>query len=80
MRDNRICLLVSTPSDSRARLDEVSIRSEALLRSIPIVTTEAGARATVAAIRYMAGHKWNVRALQDYYTKSYFGLAQFPDD
>ena len=66
MRDNRICLLVNTPSDSRARLDEVSIRSEAILRSIPIVTTEAGARATVAAIRYMADHPWDVRALQDY--------------
>ena len=81
MRDNQICLLVNTPSDSRARLDEVSIRSEAILRSIPIVTTEAGARATVAAIRYMADHPWNVRALQDYYTKSSVVLlAQFPDD
>jgi carbamoyl-phosphate synthase large subunit len=70
MRDNQICLLVNTPSDSRARLDEVSIRSEAILRSIPIVTTEAGARATVAAIRYMADCKWDVRALQDYCAKS----------
>jgi carbamoyl-phosphate synthase large subunit len=70
IRDHQICLLVNTPSGSRARLDEVSIRSEAILRSIPIVTTEAGARATVAAIRYMADHPWDVRALQDYYTKS----------
>jgi hypothetical protein len=34
---------------------------------IPIITTEAGARATVAAIRYMRHHDWDVQPLQDYY-------------
>ncbi|MFH0880872.1 MAG: hypothetical protein V2A34_14245, partial [Lentisphaerota bacterium] len=56
-----------TPSGSKARLDEVNIRAEAIHRSIPIITTEPGARATVAAIRYIRENDWDVHALQDYF-------------
>ena len=71
MREGKISIVVNTPSSSKTRPDEVSIRSEAVLRSIPIVTTESGARATIAAIRYMRERKnvWDVRAIQDYYGK-----------
>jgi carbamoyl-phosphate synthase large subunit len=68
MRENRICMVINTPSGPVARADEVSIRSEAILRNIPIVTTQAGARASVNAIAYMQDHEWAVQALQDYYT------------
>jgi carbamoyl-phosphate synthase large subunit len=67
MKDGRIQLLINTPSGPIARVDEVRIRSEAILRSVPIVTTESGARATVSAIRYMRDHDWDVRPLQDYF-------------
>ncbi|HBA84376.1 MAG TPA: carbamoyl phosphate synthase large subunit [Verrucomicrobia bacterium] len=69
MREGKISLLINTPSGSKARLDEVVIRSEAILRSVPIVTTEAGARATVSSIGYMKTHGWDVFALQDYLSK-----------
>jgi carbamoyl-phosphate synthase large subunit len=66
MREDRVHLLVNTPSGTVARQDETLIRSEAVLRGIPIVTTEHGARATVASIRYMRKNPWSVKALQDY--------------
>ncbi len=69
MRAGRVCLVINTPSGPVARIDEVRIRSEAILRNIPIVTTESGARTTVAAIRHMRGRKWEVCSLQEYYTK-----------
>ena len=69
MKEGKVGLIINTPSGTRGRADEVSIRSEAILRSLPIVTTEAGARATVAAIRYMRDHCWDVKALQDYFPK-----------
>ena len=67
MREGKISIVINTPSSSKTRPDEISIRSEAVLRSIPIVTTESGARATIAAIRYMRDHDWDVCAIQDYY-------------
>ena len=66
LKENKAVLLINTPSGKRGRVDEVNIRSESILRSVPIVTTEAGARATIAAIRYMQSRDWDVRALQDY--------------
>ena len=66
MKNDEICLLINTPSGPKSRVDEVRIRSEAILRSIPIVTTESGARATLASIRYMRNNSWDVKALQDY--------------
>ncbi|NKB24967.1 MAG: carbamoyl-phosphate synthase large subunit [Kiritimatiellae bacterium] len=63
---NQIHLVMNTPSGPMALADEVQIRSQAVLRGIPIVTTESGARATVLAIRYVLEHHWDVRALQDY--------------
>ena len=47
--------------------DEKKIRSEAILRGIPIITTESGARATLDAIRHVKENGWSVKALQDYF-------------
>ncbi len=66
MKDGRIALIINTPSGPVARVDEVKIRSEVIVRGIPIITTEAGARATLSAIRHVRQHGWNVKALQDY--------------
>jgi len=67
MKDNGVQLLVNTPSGPVARVDEIKIRSEAILRGLPIVTTESGARATAKAIRYIANHDWDVQAIQEYH-------------
>ncbi|MCF7837789.1 MAG: carbamoyl-phosphate synthase large subunit [Candidatus Marinimicrobia bacterium] len=62
-----IQLVINTPSGPVSRADEVAIRGEAIARSIPIVTTESGARATVRCIAYLRDHSWDVRSLQEYY-------------
>ncbi|NCC51967.1 MAG: carbamoyl-phosphate synthase large subunit [Spartobacteria bacterium] len=67
MKAGSLCLVINTPSGPVGRIDEVAIRSEAILRKVPIVTTQAGARATVAALRHMQENDWDVKALQDYY-------------
>ena len=69
LKEGQVVMIFNTPSGTRGRVDEVNIRSESILRSVPIVTTEAGARATVAAIRYMRDHGWDVKAIQDYFPK-----------
>jgi carbamoyl-phosphate synthase large subunit len=57
---------VNTPSGPTSREDEISIRSEAVARKIPLVTTESGARATAAGIGFMKGRDWAVNAIQDF--------------
>ena len=34
---------------------------------LPIVTTESGARATIAAVRYIGDNSWDVQAIQEYH-------------
>jgi carbamoyl-phosphate synthase large subunit len=68
MKAGKIQLVINTPSSLVARADEIKIRTEAISRGIPIVTTQDGAHATVSAIRHVAKVGWDVRALQDYRT------------
>ena len=63
-------LIINTPSSAVSLKDEVHIRSEAILRGIPIVTTKWGALPTVAAIKYVKQRGWTVTALQDYFMAS----------
>ena len=66
MREGKIAMVINTPSGMIARADETKIRSEAISRSIPIITTKSGARATVKSIAHVKEHGWTVTALQDY--------------
>jgi len=66
MARNEVQMVVNTPSGATARADEIHIRSECILRDIPIVTTRWGAEATVRSIAYLQSHDWGVKALQDY--------------
>ena len=59
--------LINTPSGPIARVDEIKIRSEAILRGLPIVTTASGAKATVDSIRIIRESDWSVKALQEYH-------------
>jgi carbamoyl-phosphate synthase large subunit len=67
MREEKIDLIFNTPSGPISRVDETSIRSEAILRRVPIVTTQSGAEATLRAIIYRRQHDPEVKSLQDYY-------------
>ena len=66
MHRGELAMVIHTPSGTMARVDEVRIRGEAIVRDIAIVTTESGARATLASIRHMRSNPWDVTALQDY--------------
>ncbi|MBM4156580.1 MAG: ATP-grasp domain-containing protein, partial [Lentisphaerae bacterium] len=66
MHRGEIAMVINTPSGTMARVDEVRIRGEAIVRDIAIVTTESGARASLASIRHMQSNDWGVKALQDY--------------
>jgi carbamoyl-phosphate synthase large subunit len=67
MKDNGVQLLVNTPSGPVARVDEIKIRSEAILRGLPIVTTQSGAEASVKAIKYIRENDWDVKSIQEYH-------------
>ncbi|VGO17971.1 carbamoyl-phosphate synthase large subunit [Pontiella sulfatireligans] len=67
MKEHGVQLLVNTPSGPVARVDEIKIRSEAILRGLPIVTTQSGAEASVKAIKYISENDWDVKPIQDYH-------------
>ncbi|MEA5496904.1 carbamoyl-phosphate synthase large subunit [Limnoraphis robusta] len=66
MKNQNVQLALITPSGEEARADGLLIRRTALAYKIPIITTLAGARATVAAIRAMKLGSIEVKAIQDY--------------
>jgi len=67
MKTKMVQLIINTPSGPVSRTDEISIRSEAILRGLPIVTTQSGAKATARAIRYISENDWGVKSIQDYH-------------
>jgi carbamoyl-phosphate synthase large subunit len=69
MVDDRVHLVINTPSGKTPRRDETAIRTNALARGIPLITTLEGAKAFVSAMRKWkaSGGEIQVRALQDYH-------------
>ncbi|BAY16660.1 carbamoyl phosphate synthase large subunit [Anabaenopsis circularis NIES-21] len=70
IKNQKIQLIINTPSGEEAQTDARLIRRTALAYKIPIITTIAGAKATVAAIRSLQNTTLDVKALQDYSMKS----------
>lgn len=66
IKNKQIQLIINTPSGQEAQEDGKLIRRTALSYKIPIITTIASAKATVAAIRSLQGQPLDVKALQDY--------------
>jgi len=66
IKNQKIQLIINTPSGEEARADGRLIRRSALAYKIPIVTTISGAKATAAAIRSLQTQPLEVKALQDY--------------
>ncbi|MDB9445088.1 carbamoyl-phosphate synthase large subunit [Anabaena sp. CS-542/02] len=66
IKNQKIQLIINTPSGEEAQTDARLIRRTALAYKIPIVTTIAGARATVAAIRSLQNTTLDVKVIQDY--------------
>jgi carbamoyl-phosphate synthase large subunit len=66
IKNQKIQLIINTPSGEESRVDGRLIRRSALTYKIPIITTIAGAKATAAAIRSLQSQPMEVKALQDY--------------
>jgi carbamoyl-phosphate synthase large subunit len=67
IKNREVNLIVNTPSGGEAQIDGQKIRRSALLYKIPSITTLAGARATVAAIRSLQAGALQVKSLQEYH-------------
>lgn len=67
IKNEKIQLIITTPSGEESRTDGILIRRTALAYKIPIVTTIAGGKATASAIRSLKSHSLDVKAIQDYY-------------
>ncbi|MEA5480633.1 carbamoyl-phosphate synthase large subunit [Pseudanabaena galeata UHCC 0370] len=66
MKNGQIQLIVNSPSGEEAKTDGKMIRRTALAYKIPVITTLAGAKAAIAAIRSLQTGAISVTALQDY--------------
>ena len=67
MKNNEISLIINTPSGKKPRKDIVSIRTIAVNRGVPLVTTVPGAKATLLAIKKLIESKIEVCSLQEYH-------------
>jgi len=67
MQDGKIQLVINTPSGRIPRMDEIKIRSQVILCSVPYTTTIFGAQATAHAIEALLKKELKVKALQEYH-------------
>ncbi|MEM7554475.1 MAG: carbamoyl-phosphate synthase large subunit [Cyanobacteria bacterium P01_A01_bin.84] len=66
IKNHQIQLIINSPSGGEAQNDARLIRRTALSYKIPIITTIAGAKATVAAIHSLQNTTLDVQVIQDY--------------
>ncbi len=66
IKNNQIQLIINTPTGEESQTDAQLIRRMALDYKLPIITTIAGAKATVAAIQSLKSEPLEVKALQEY--------------
>ncbi|AFY50597.1 carbamoyl-phosphate synthase, large subunit [Nostoc sp. PCC 7524] len=69
IKNQKIQLIINTPSGEEAQTDARLIRRTGLAYKIPIITTIAGAKATVAAIRSLQNTTLDVKVIQEYCSK-----------
>ncbi|MCP4593858.1 MAG: ATP-grasp domain-containing protein, partial [bacterium] len=66
IRGRRLAMLINTPIHKGAAWEEGRWRAVCVQERIPLITTLAGARAAVRAIRGLKSGDWDVAAVQDY--------------
>lgn len=69
MKENKIQLVINTPSGRIPRQDEVRIRSAVIATGVAYTTTIAGAQATVNGIEAFLKNELEVTPLQQYHRK-----------
>jgi carbamoyl-phosphate synthase large subunit len=70
MKNDKIDLIINTPSGKTPRKDEVKIRSTAVERRIPILTTISGVQASIWAMRSIQTKGLTVKSLQEYHLRA----------
>ncbi|MEM7672782.1 MAG: carbamoyl-phosphate synthase large subunit [Verrucomicrobiota bacterium] len=66
IKNEKITLIINTPSGTIPRKDENLIRTEAVKHGVCIFTTISGARAAVDAIKALRKHDVEVKSVQEY--------------
>ncbi len=70
IKDGKVDLIINTPAGKMTKEDERKIRACAILYSVPLITTIAGAQASVSAIDNMLKQpKLSVTSLQEYHRR-----------
>ena len=68
IKDGKVDLIINTPAGKATKEDEAKIRSQATLYSVPIITTIAGAQASVNGIENLIKRpQMNIKSLQEYH-------------
>ncbi|MBF0522241.1 MAG: carbamoyl-phosphate synthase large subunit [Candidatus Omnitrophica bacterium] len=67
MKENKIALIINTPSGESSQSDMRSIRAAAILHNVPCITTLQGAWAAVNGIESSQTRDFSVCSLQEYY-------------
>ena len=68
MKDERIHLIINTPSGKRPRSDQLSIRSYAVYYNIPLITTLKAAQAVTYGIESLQSRGMEVKPIQEWYS------------
>ncbi len=63
-----ISFLINTPGGKKTKIDEAKIRALAVMHNVPLITTIAGASATVNGLEAVKKKGFDVKALQDYHS------------
>lgn len=69
IKNGSINLMINTPKGKATKEDETKIRSTAIIYGVPIITTIAGAQATVNGIEALKKKKVDVKSIQEYHKK-----------
>jgi len=68
IKDGKVHLIINTPAGKATKEDETRIRSNAILYSVPLITTIAGAQASVNGIENLINKKkLSVKSIQEYH-------------
>jgi carbamoyl-phosphate synthase large subunit len=67
LKNKEIQFVINTPSGANPRVDEIRIRSTAVMTGTPIMTTLSGARAAALGIAALQRHGYQVRTVQEYH-------------
>ena len=67
--NGQVALIINTPSGKNPHKDEVRIRTTAVERNVPLVTTVRAARMLCRAIRAIREGRLNVKTIQEYHAE-----------